>query len=345
VTILLAWLFVACAAGPDPMRPSDTAAGDEARPDPVHPAEMAPGDEGEQNGQPGSIGQAECLKDSECALGNEAAGAPRGRAALTGASCSHALGTLALPTCECRVLVTPNADRGGGIESEPYEAELYAGNRPDRCSEFARGPGCLYCEREFSGCDIADPTSCDAVCADMAQRFDQELARTYAVSTRAARCDPNSYSCQVVSEIDGQCYARTFGAPEPLPLDCSLPDEELLAQSDAIGTSTSCSPRPRVSCSSSEQCPRGLACSDGACASCERSCTVGSGADSCEGGGACAVGEVCASGTCVPSSNAECQSFVDCPADVTCALTGISASGRGNEATHSFCKPSPRARR
>jgi hypothetical protein len=283
--------------------------------------------------QTGSIGGAECLKDEDCAsLEAEGAGLAWGRAELLGSSCNHQVHNAGRPTCECTIRMLFSAG-DAGVSAESREIRLYPGNRPDSCSEFSRGPGCLYCERDFPGCDIASPQSCDAVCADITARFDREAQQTYAVEARLTRCDPVSYSCQRVTQVDGECYAGRFGDPLPAKLDCNASDETLI---EHLGdpAEPACAPRAEVACTASEDCPRGLACKSGSCVSCEQTCGTESG---CEGGGECAGGEVCAAGTCVPMANAECQGFVDCPDNQQCLVSGTSGTGRGTEATRSFC--------
>jgi hypothetical protein len=72
--------------------------------------------------------------------------------------------------------------------TEPYVFSAFPGNRPGGCSEYDRTTGCLYFEHEFPGCNIDDPRSCDAVCADFAQRIAREWARTFQMRERLARC-------------------------------------------------------------------------------------------------------------------------------------------------------------
>jgi hypothetical protein len=279
---------------------------------------------------------AECLKDEDCTLDEEGVGLAWGRAELLGSSCNHEVHNDGRPTCECRISMIFSAG-DAGVSAEPREISLYPGNRPDDCSEYSRGAGCLYCERDFPGCDIADPQSCDAVCADISARFDQEAHRTYAIEARLTRCDPESYHCQRVTQVDGACYAGRLGALQAR-LDCSASDETLI---EHLGDPAEppCAPRAEVACAASEDCPRGLACKSGSCASCEQTC-ISAGNDSefvCQGGGECTADEVCAAGTCVPAGNAECTWFGDCTENQSCLVSGTSGTGRGNADTRSFC--------
>jgi hypothetical protein len=334
--LLLAGLLPSCSTstGATPVGAEPRAAADttEVRPD------ETPGDEtvSIDSSQTGSIGMAECLKDEDCTLDEEGVGLAWGRAELLGSSCNHEVHNDGRPTCECRISMIFSAG-DAGVSAEPREISLYPGNRPDDCSEYSRGAGCLYCERDFPGCDIADPQSCDAVCADISARFDQEAHRTYAVEARLTRCDPESYHCQRVTQVDGACYAGRLGALQAR-LDCSASDETLI---EHLGDPAEppCAPRAEVACAASEDCPRGLACKSGSCASCEQTC-ISAGNDSefvCQGGGECTADEVCAAGTCVPAGNAECKWFGDCPENQSCLVSGTSGNGRGNADTRSFC--------
>jgi hypothetical protein len=343
--VALAWLALSCAGADAGVSPAST--GDAATPRPS-PGNSFPNEPAYveptlvENSQTGSIGQAVCLTDSDCGVeGATELQGPRGHVEFVAAACTHTVSNDGLPTCECRMRMTRYPDaQTVAAELEPYEGTLHPGNRPDRCSEYSRAPGCLYCENEFPGCDIGDANSCDAVCADMTERLELDLQTSLRVSTRLARCVSPS-RCDVVTEIDGQCYAGPPESHEPARLDCGLPDAELIQHLDAPGVA-SCEPRPVVSCAASEDCPRGLACNAGRCESCSVTCVIAEGQEAaCTGGGVCATGESCTSGTCVPAGNTECRDSSDCPPNHSCSLTGISAAGRGNANTQSFCRPYP----
>jgi hypothetical protein len=312
---------------------------DSVTPEPVATDSTAP-EEAPGNSQTGSIGASytpECQVDADCVDTSVYGPAAVSDVELVGAQCMHLSVTTELPVCECSVrYAVPDA----GAADAPV-AKLYPGNRPEGCSEQTRSGNCLYCENEFPGCDTRDTHSCDAVCADVTERVRRDARKAYQVRTRLARCVAEyTKVCHVITEIDGQCYVGRFGAWLPAPVDCSLSDDELAAHFKDPSTDP-CGPRPSVSCTQSEDCPRGLACTDGTCQSCERRCTVTSAGSTCEGGGACAPDEACARGTCVPAANAACGSqgdrANDCPENQSCYVTGISSTGRGNENSHSSC--------
>jgi hypothetical protein len=330
-------------AGNDPKTSSS------AEPASTHPA--AP-DQTPDNSQTGSVGQSdtpECEVDADCVDTDQSG--PIGSVELIGSQCMHLSVTSELPLCECSLRITslPAADAGTGGYS--FVAQAFPGNRPGGCSESSRSGGCLYCASEFPGCDIRDPHSCEAVCADVAQREDEEDRKSFDVRTRLARCVADHTNiCHFITEVAGQCYVGRFGAWSP-PLDCTLSDDELAAHFNDPEAEP-CGPRPAVSCTRSEDCPGGLACTNGVCQSCEQRCTITGAGETCVGGGVCAADEICARGTCVPSANAACgwqddAHQLNCPAEQQCYVTGISSTGRGNESSQSFCagstnEPAPR---
>ena len=272
---------------------------------------------------------------------------PTGRAELVAAECSHQGFSEVLPACHCTVRVTPNngvsAAAEGPVEGGPFDIVLYPGNRPGSCSEYLRTPGCLYCGTEFPGCNVNDSGSCDAVCADMARRYDGELQKTFAATSRVARCGSQG-RCEYVTELDGQCYARAPVQGELPHFSCTWSDEEILAH-QAERYAGYCPGRPDVACATASDCPRGLACGDaGMCVSCGSSCLDDEGRPlTCAGQPRCAEGEFCVDSACVPADNIECVSFGQCEPGQACLLTGmdLTGAGRGNENTHAVCRPFP----
>jgi hypothetical protein len=258
-------------------------------------------------------------------------------ATLVSARCAH-LTSEYLPVCDCLIEGT-NMDADGGAVTT-YGGSLVPGNRPNGCSEHAAS-GCLYCENEFPGCDVSDPTSCDAMCADMVERLNANWRKPVEVTTRHAECvvEPNSHTCRLIYEVDGRCYTGPYGRWEPAPFDCNLPKEEALANYFDLPQQPSCAPRAKVPCTSSAECPRGLACTSGVCDDCNLNCayTEGEEGQCPPPGGRCINGETCAMGTCIPNTNASCTSFTDCPGEQECLLSGITPTGRGNENTRAFC--------
>jgi len=259
------------------------------------------------------------------------------------AACVH-LTSSALPVCECRGLLTRAAPPPG--ERPSFEVQLYPGNRPGGCSELTI-PGCLYCASEFPGCSVDDPTSCDAVCADVIARAARANQRTYVARARLSRCETNT--CYVVTEIDGRCYLGQPGRGDPPEVDCNLSDDELMARVEADFRSPtpsySCPYVPGPRCTTALDCPHGLGCNEnGSCVGCDVNCPpAGAEAGVCEGPyGACASGEACTHGRCVPSANVACRSFTDCAEGESCVFSGTSNEGRGNAQTRSFCTPDRR---
>lgn len=301
---------------------------------------------GAENGQTGStegpecypVGPLEPVAQGPCGIDLEAWTRAVGRAELVTSACTHGLSADALPVCECRLRLTrlPGDDRlwEGGTE----EVVTYPGNRPSSCSEYSRTPsGCLYCGSEFPGCSLDAPRSCDAVCAEMATRYDAEVQKTFSVTLRRLSCGAD-YTCEFVTEIDNACYARNPRERGIPAFDCALSDEQLLAHKSE--SAEFCRARPTVACETGSDCPRGLACDDtGTCTSCTGACADSTGVYiNCPGQPACGDGEVCVEGRCLINANVECAFPTDCTDDQSCVLSGIDETGgRGNADTRSLC--------
>ena len=160
-------------------------------------------------------------------------------------------------------------------------------------------------------------TSCEAICADVVERYSHDMQRSIAVNVRVARCVQTECAshCETVIELDGRCYVGGWIPTESTGYDCSL--------SDAV----SCpAPAPRT-CVTAEECPGGLACNGGQCGAFT-------------GNSGCAVGEVCILQLCLLEGQAACADSFGCPAGEDCYLSGIDAAAtRGNATTTSFCQP------
>lgn len=284
--------------------------------------------------------------DAHCAISINALAKPLGSAELVDAQCTHWNTSEPLPVCQCTLHTTRLSEPD---PVRPWEAwdegtsEVVAlpGLRPNGCSEYARAPSCLYCASEFPGCNVDDPGSCDVTCADMAERYDAEMAKTYNVTSRVARCAEN-IECEYVTEIDGACYARNPVQKDLPAFSCDLSDEEILRHKEE-SYAPSCDALPTTKCDDGSSCARGLACdSSGTCTPCLGSCTNADGVvGTCPGEPTCAEGEVCVETRCVPERNIGCVSSNNCAEGEVCVLSGIDASGgRGNDATRSFCRAS-----
>jgi hypothetical protein len=280
----------------------------------------------------------QCFEDLECFGGAlEQTVGPFGQLEPVGAACMH-LPSSILPVCECRGLLT-RIDPPPG-ESTSFEVQLYPGH--SGCSG-STSPGCLYCESEFPGCSVDDPTSCDAVCAEMIERAARDYERTYVATARLTLCETNT--CHVVTEIGGRCYLGQPLRGDAPEVDCNLSDDELMALVKRdLGFPTpsySCPVMASPTCAGPLDCSRGLACDDGVCRSCSGSCSYPIGhpeAATCQGDAVCASGELCTGGRCVPRANVECRLAEECAEGESCVLSGMASEGRGNAETRSFCQ-------
>ncbi len=286
-----------------------------------------------QNGQIGSIGASECFRDEQCEVDMNALTEPIGTVALAAARCDHQ-NVDPLPVCHCDLRITPTAESG----RQPFMATEYAGLRPGGCSVFGRGQECLYCAADFPGCRTDEPGSCDATCADLSERINEEFSRAFDATARLARCTEDN-TCVRLFELEGTCYAGSLGVRWLPPLDCSQSDAALLARHGERVEAPCDAPAP-ASCETALDCPAGLACNDGRCGRCADQCSYPTGQPElavCDGDANCAPDELCAMGTCVPEENLECRFFTQCP-DGDCVLSGLDpTSERGNESTRTFC--------
>ena len=172
----------------------------------------------------------------------------------------------------------------------------------------------------------------------MAVRYDTELRKAFAAVSRVARCGEDLL-CDYVTEINGRCFARDPRQKELPSFDCALSDEQILENEDER-YAPSCPERPAISCATTNDCPRGLACDIGRCVGCGDTCEDPAGGFmTCTGQPICAEGEACIQGRCLLEANIECVSRRDCPNGTECLLSGIDASaGRGNAETRSYCR-------
>jgi len=98
------------------------------------------------------------------------------------------------------------------------------------CDVWDRTGNCLYGGDDFHGCDRTDEHGCDAACATLAIRVQADAMRAYDVELRHAECKQGS--CRNVFRIADKCYVGHLRLG-PKTYDCSLSDEQILAQVDA----------------------------------------------------------------------------------------------------------------
>lgn len=185
-------------------------------------------------GQTGDVGAAECIEDAECV---ELAEGMRDRleqphdreVSYVGSECIR--NDWPSPTeCRCQAWV-----EGGSTGA--YGAEWYLGHR-DTCDIYGRSGDCTVPSDEFEGCDLDDPTSCEAGCRDAVQRVQEDWDRTFDVEIRTAFCE--SYYCYAVIRVDDRCHVRS-PSPAGTVYDCSLSDEEILALDAEASAPPECS--------------------------------------------------------------------------------------------------------
>jgi hypothetical protein len=109
------------------------------------------------------------------------------------------------------------------------------------CSVVGRGGECLWSDEDATGCESPIGQSCDAPCAELAQRLSADEARSFRAELVHAGCEQGT--CRNVLAIDGQCYT-SFPYHQSFPdaaqagflsksYDCALGAEAIL-QADAV---------------------------------------------------------------------------------------------------------------
>lgn len=89
----------------------------------------------------------------------------------------------------------------------------------EACSNFGRGGTCLYRSEEFPGCDVEEPSSCEAVCEDLYQRKVVHAAETIELELRDSLCTVGA--CHCAYRNDEQCFlgndVMSFSCDTPIP--------------------------------------------------------------------------------------------------------------------------------
>ena len=194
VTWILLVLGIACSSsntGSDTGKVPATPEGPASLPDPM-------------NGQTGSPGACECSNTEQCS-------APLAEVVTSLKQPGHHNWHFVGSTCVARntndehrcCFAHPTGCRsptfGDGDDYVP-ENDLILGNKL-LCDMEGRSNDCLYGCKDFPGCDPAVATSCDAVCADMGHRIEQDEAKTFDAEVRSSTCTTT-----------GTCRCRVFVA-------------------------------------------------------------------------------------------------------------------------------------
>ena len=177
-------------------------------------------------------GGCECTDDAFCAAQEDAfldslKASVRTDRHFVGAECVRRDPSDSQRCCFARPAVCLCYFARGDSDARSFAGAEILGNRPNLCDVGDRAQGCLFRSCEFTGCDPADATSCDAVCADVAARITADDAKSYDVERRTAFCDPTSCLCRAVHRIGDRCYATR--APWAQAYDCGLSDAAIIA--------------------------------------------------------------------------------------------------------------------
>ena len=163
----------------------------------------------------GPVGAVGCYTDEDCEVTCsgfiEGLDAPTRPLEVVSAACTMTSFVPSPPAASCDCAV-----EGGG--SVPLSSGY-----PDACLRYGRDRSCIYRRDEFPGCDVDDPTSCDAACADLEDRMRADAERVYDAEVRYAAC--RDYDCDCILRMSDGCYVQW----DIHRYDCALSNAEMLA--------------------------------------------------------------------------------------------------------------------
>lgn len=213
------------------------------------------------NGQTGSIGYAcgedDCTQTAKRFLSRMS---NRETPKFVGSRCRDAnLGpadteSLGVRHCQCLAAdgtIWPINATDAGLSSNCYGSEETSPGSvvsTGPCLAWGRGHlACVYPASEPHGCVVADPDSCEPICARLQQGLEADAAYDYDVELRSTSCHvteaeqpPSSGRCLAIARINGACYMTTaLGFYGPKAYDCALSDEQIFASFDPGACSAS----------------------------------------------------------------------------------------------------------
>lgn len=164
--------------------------------------------------------------------------------------------TLAVRSCKCIAddgYFDLIAATGGGAGAAAAPAANVAGGEAvsddsvvttEPCLVWGRGHlACLYPASEAASCEPSEPRACDAMCARLQRGYADAAALDYDAVLRLAECrapspgDTTGDRCAFVVSINGGCYtSENSGFLNARRYDCSLTDDEILAQHGGAST-------------------------------------------------------------------------------------------------------------
>lgn len=217
VTLALAGLVAGCSSGsPGTIdSPGSPEGSDSAR--------------GEDSGQTGSLEPDDDDEGNDCHVANDC-----------DAYAAEELARFTLPTtnrvhfeaAECKEISVEGGDVGTSCACrvDGGDGSFYVGRVVPLCARGRVGD-CLFAEDEIGDCDVTDATGCDAVCAELEQRKEDDAALSFDASILYTACGPQG--CKTVLQIGERCFADRsylFGRS----YDCSLGGEAILAAEQEV---------------------------------------------------------------------------------------------------------------
>jgi hypothetical protein len=151
---------------------------------------------------------------------------------------------------EDRVALASRSSEGDARLS-PLRCDLFNGvpsctcqrvNRPYRVYQLGPGPGCyivgrtgncLFGDADFETCQLYERRSCDASCARLEARLNEDAARTVEAELVDFAC-LGSY-CRTVVSLDGRCFVDNEYEYTNRSYDCALDSKAILEQRASCG--------------------------------------------------------------------------------------------------------------
>lgn len=296
-----------------------------------------------ENGQTGSPGEVDpellCDTSSQCQ--------DRAETAVAELAAPRSAPTLSEAVCEEGGVMTDTGSASGSMCHCRFDTGTHViGPVGLGCYVKDRTGDCLFQDGQFSGCDVAESSSCEAACEQLADALADDAARELDVGVESSSCVEDQ--CVSVLRVESACYYQKYRSG--LGYDCSLSPAELLEKTNADSAPQcppTCAEEPepeeyfprdpnewqgmridtsiRIACETSATCGLARACVDDICTACTEDSQ-------------CSPGELCALDHCIPADLVECRSYTDCPNGQLCILSGYTGgTARGNEDTRAYC--------
>lgn len=123
---------------------------------------------------------------------------------------------------------------GPACRCQGWDRFYWLGPEGSSCYFLGRTGNCLFAGSEFTACDLYDDSACDAPCAELERRLNEDRAREVATELLEVECvDQHCYS---VVSLDGRCYVNNDYTSLNRSYDCALDSSSVLEQRASCGS-------------------------------------------------------------------------------------------------------------